>query len=288
MLTLSGHSGYVFGLCFDPGGGRLASASYDGTVRVWSMPSGEELARLTSPCAYAHCVDYSPDGRWLAAGFGMPTGVVQFHPCDDLHRPVRSDAHDGVCRAVRFARDGSAAYSAGGRSLIRHDPTSGPTARHGGRDFQVFQSLDVADDGGVLALAAGRVVRFDAELKAARPLFRVDGRTDATQVRCRGLGPRAVAAGKFALAVWDGPPDRIARRWDADSRDVFCVTPARAGTALTGGADGIVKFWNLDTGDLIRTYDWQIGEVLSVAVSADGLLAAAGGLADIVVWDFEA
>jgi hypothetical protein len=48
-----------------------------------------------------------------------------------------------------------------------------------------------------------------------------------------------------------------------------------------------VKHWSL-TGELLRTIDWQIGELGAVAIAPDGLTAAVGGAEDIVVWDLEA
>ena len=49
--------------------------------------------------------------------------------------------------------------------------------------------------------------------------------------------------------------------------------------------DGI-KMWDVETGREVKRYDWKIGPVHSVAVSPDGLTAAAGGEKNqAVVWD---
>src|ERR1700722_14268333 len=52
---------------------RLATASYDKTIRVWSLPDGrlERTARLPIGAGNGGKVNasaLSPDGRWLAAG----------------------------------------------------------------------------------------------------------------------------------------------------------------------------------------------------------------------------
>jgi WD40 repeat protein len=46
ILTLYGHTGAVTSVCFSPDGKRLASASYDRTVRVYDADRGEEVSPL--------------------------------------------------------------------------------------------------------------------------------------------------------------------------------------------------------------------------------------------------
>jgi eukaryotic-like serine/threonine-protein kinase len=72
LVAFKGHTGAVYGLAFSPDGQMLATASYDGSVRLWNVATGREMGRL-SHGGKATDVAFSPDGHLLATAGGGPT-----------------------------------------------------------------------------------------------------------------------------------------------------------------------------------------------------------------------
>ncbi|MBC7318837.1 PD40 domain-containing protein [Candidatus Bipolaricaulota bacterium] len=65
---LTGHTEPVLSVAFSPDGSLLASGSWDGTIKLWNVATGEELRTLTGHTGYVYSVAFSPDGKILASG----------------------------------------------------------------------------------------------------------------------------------------------------------------------------------------------------------------------------
>ena len=66
--TLTGHTGGVSDVAFSPDGRILASSSYDHTLRLWDVVTGEHIRTLTGHRHQVLSLAFSPDGRTLASG----------------------------------------------------------------------------------------------------------------------------------------------------------------------------------------------------------------------------
>lgn len=69
VRELEGHDHAVYGLAFSPDGQRLASGSFDGTLRLWSVERGAELSRVDGK-GWIFKVVFSPDGKLVLAAGG--------------------------------------------------------------------------------------------------------------------------------------------------------------------------------------------------------------------------
>ena len=62
---MKGHAGGVSDVAFSPDGQRLASGSFDQTVKIWDGATGRELFALKGHAGWVTSVAFSPDGQPL-------------------------------------------------------------------------------------------------------------------------------------------------------------------------------------------------------------------------------
>jgi hypothetical protein len=127
-VPLLGHSSRVRSVVFSPDGRQLATASDDGTARVWNANTGHELRAFKAHPGGAETVAFSPDGKRIAtAGSDGSARVWDAASGEGL---LTLKGHEGPVHCVAFALDGKQLVTAGfDRTARIWDATTGQETR---------------------------------------------------------------------------------------------------------------------------------------------------------------
>jgi WD40 repeat protein len=249
VSRLTGHRDLVQSLAFSPDGNVLASGAYR-EVLLWRRPRDVKTFDVTSAARGAvNALDTSADGATLATGGA--DGVVRLWATADA-RPVKEFAgHAGPVTAVRLAPDGTKLLSASTDKTVR-----------------------------VWNLADGTVLA-----QATVP-------AEPAAVAWVGGGKQIAAAGSDGvIRVWDVPDDAGAALATLKELKghVGAVTslqsvPDAPTHLLSGGADGTVRRWDVQGGNVIKQVNHG-APVTAVAVRPDGKRVASAGGNLVKLWD---
>lgn len=129
LSTMNGHTAEVTSLSFSRDGKTLASASEDGTVRVWDTATGHPRRTIAAAHAGgATSVAVAPDGKHVASGGKDKTVKLWSVATGQLAQTL--SGHTEELRHVRFTGDGQTLVSAtNGTIRVWSRMQAGSTAR---------------------------------------------------------------------------------------------------------------------------------------------------------------
>jgi WD40 repeat protein len=103
---LQGHDKGVISVAFSPCGNRIASGSYDSTIRVWDLFSDAESLVLRGHERYVNCIAFSRDGQQIASG-SMDVTVRLWNTTSGAQIIPALRGHKECVNAVAFSPDGT-------------------------------------------------------------------------------------------------------------------------------------------------------------------------------------
>ncbi len=294
--TLKAHSGWVSSLAFSSNE-KLASGSWDRTVKFWDLATGRELRAVTDKLKQVQAVAFSRDGKFLAVEDASDT-VTIFDP--ETGTRIRELPTDKTVPSVGISWVYSIAFSPDSRWLASAvddktvriwDVRTGQKIRDltgprrpivytafspngeliaTGNDEKSIQLWNVASGAPTSTLSGHKKV-----INAVA--FSPDGKTLAS------------ASGDKTIRLWDVATGKHTRTLSGHQAAVSSISFSGDGHWLASGSwDKTVRIWNLSTGKEVQTLRPDARAIYSVTFDPHGRWLAAGsedGAVEIWQWN---
>jgi WD40 repeat protein/tRNA A-37 threonylcarbamoyl transferase component Bud32 len=278
------HGGMVRSVDFSRDGQTLITSSSDGTLKFWSVATGEAVRSLRLGVSEFWSSALSPDGKTLAVSVSYPASVKRIDVDSGKERQtlVGQNSH---ARFVTFSPDGKyvAATDYGGReadTVKVWEADSGKllhTLNHPSAYCVAFSR-----DGKMLASSSngkeGTVKLWDAGTGSERRTWKVQ--PDERPAVAFSPDGKTLASGSgraHSILLWDVETGKELHTLEGAGRGVSSLAFSPDGTRLaTGRYDNLLQVWDVGTGKELWSVPVLRGGAACVAFSRDGKTLAAG------------
>jgi serine/threonine protein kinase len=253
VRTLEGNADWVNAVSFSPDGQYALSGAANNTIKLWEVVTGREIQTFQGLAEQPISVALSPDGERLVSE--TSDGIVRLWDVDSGDAVRTIEEHSEAVLGATFSPDGQYVVSGGDASGTLHlwDTATGDLVRRFDDNDEAIFSVTFSPDGKYVLSGSGQ---------------------------------------SGTLKLWRTETGEVVRVFDEgdwDSTYVFSVAFSPNGQyALSGSDDMTARLWDVESGNLLRTFEGHSGLVIAVAFSPDGQYVLSGS-SDMTVqlWQVE-
>ncbi|MCS7081243.1 MAG: serine/threonine protein kinase [Chloracidobacterium sp.] len=274
--TLSGHEHVVKSLAYHGGGKWLASASGDGTIRLWDLTTNREVSVFNGHEYSVNAVAIAPDGLRLASGGA--DGTARIWTLWDAVE-IASLGHRTAVRAVLFASSGRWLITACDIEVKIWDALRQRQIASFVGHIKTIDALALSPDGHTLASggADDTIHLWDLISKTERAMLRLPGHAPTSLAY---LPDNYLASGgrDGRLCLWqetEAKPTHIVEAHDEAIRAI-ALSPS-GGWLASADWNGVVKLWTTSDLTNVATVEAHDGAAQALAFAPDGDCLASGG-----------
>jgi WD40 repeat protein len=294
IATLKGHTAAIASAHFDPNGSRIATGSWDDTVRLWQAKDGALLMTLEGHMDVVKAVAFSEDGRQIISGsldltvrcWDGLTGELRYVAGQPIGRAKISDMFQRLVRlspkadkAIIFNAGKAVVYNAQNGQKLKElidMPNSIPDA--------VFSG-----DGQMVAVPSDSGTTFVWDSKTGYRISEFRGhKGDLNGAAFSPDGRSLITFGTDNTArIWRIEKSAREFIFKEDKKVVIDAIWSPDGRFLTTGyEDGSVKVWNAHIGELLSVLSSN-GRLSAMSFSDDSkqLLVAKYDAGGAQIWD---
>ena len=289
--VLTGHTNAVYAASFSPDGKRIATASLDGTARIWDSATGQTELKITPDDAQQlFGATFSPDGQSLMTTGG--TAILKYWDATSgrLKWAITGGCHGCEYRVPRFSPDGRLIVAAGNDGAAHLlDAATGQELVELGRYNDLMYSATFDPSGRLILTANGDGTARLYDSATYQEVQELKGHSGPVwEALFSPDGQLIVTVGKDGTArLWNTATGQKLQTLTGHTEPLNqAAFSPDAKTVATAGDDGTARLWEAGSGKLIAILRGHTGPVWDVIFSPTGReVVTAGQDGTLRVWD---
>ena len=265
-------------VAFSPDGMRVATASWDSTIKLWDTTTGKELAILVGHTDGVESVSFNPDGTKIVSGSEDKTVMLW----DGMTgKPLATlTGHTKAVTSVAFSPDGRRVASGShDQIVILWDVLTYKEAARCVGHADSVESVAFSPVGTQLASASwDRSVKLWSAVTGKETATFTGHKFWVTCVAFNFDGTQlASGSGDNTVRLWDTATGKNLTSFNGHADNVTSVAFSPNGKCVASGSeDRTVKLWEASTGKELTAFSGPFGKVSGVSFSPDGVILASG------------
>ncbi|NES91235.1 serine/threonine-protein kinase [Okeania sp. SIO2B9] len=284
--TISGHLSSVSSVAISPDNQMIASGSFDRTIKLWKLSTGELLDSFIASNIVLS-IAFNPKSNILAIGnvggiiniWDLATGTIS---CS-----LSRHSNSIVSMPVVFSPNGDFIASGSDNRTIKiwHQKTC--QLLYSIKNSRGINVVAFSPDGKILASGSSDNVIKLWEVETGNLIDKLIGHSrDINTITFSPDGKILVSGSSDkTIKLWSVETGKLIKTITGHSdlvRSVICLDKK---TIISGSADKTIKIWQMETGEVIKTLNGHTKDVNSVAISGyDNTIVSGSSYNTVKIW----
>ena len=278
-----GHSSEVSSICITPDGRRIISGSYDCSIRIWDMDSGQCVNTFVGHTSAITALAITSDGKRCVSGsFDNTIRIWDIDSGQCL-------SHSGGITTLAITSDGKKCVSGFGNICI-WDIESGQCIKTLNGDIECITSFAITPDGNKCVSGFGDICIWDIE--SGQCIKTLNGHIGSiTSLAITPDGERCVSGGEWDnhICIWEMESGQCLKTLNSNNGKItsLAITPDGK-RCVSGFGDNTICIWEMESGQCLKTLNGHKGKITALAITPDGNRCVSGSRdCSIRIWDME-